>query len=369
MTKITDLFSLDDLNDAIEKGHVREQEHPDLPLRIYNYTDRCQYEGIWTPVTRQCRGLIVNQHLEIVARPFPKFFNYGQPECGELCFTEPATVTDKLDGSLGIGYQANDQWDIATRGSFTSDQAVHATAILNRKYQDFSFPPGYTPLWEIIYPDNRIVVDYGGLDDLVYLGFVNIKTGSIGSAYSILTKSSLGQKNLITWTGPRAEQMQAGTLPEALVLPPRKGKEGVVVSLFGSGKMVKIKQEDYVALHKLVTRLSARSVWERMGAGETVSDICAQLPDEFHKFVIDVGKELQDERNAIYTGAWEAFASISMKLGDESTRKEFAEMACGSPYRSYLFMLLDERPIKPAIWKTLKPEGERKLLSTSEDTA
>jgi putative RNA ligase len=34
-----------------------------------------------------------------------------------------------------------------------------------------------TVLVEIVYPANRIVLDYGGLDDLILLGAVDIATG------------------------------------------------------------------------------------------------------------------------------------------------------------------------------------------------
>src|SRR5690606_23624256 len=86
---------------------------------------------------------------------------------------------DKIDGSLGIQYRLPDgRQAIATRGSFTSDQALHATKRLREAGwdimpHDFAF----TWLWEIVYPGNRVVVDYGDRDELVYLGAVGIEHG------------------------------------------------------------------------------------------------------------------------------------------------------------------------------------------------
>ena len=76
--KVERLFDPADLGRALTEGHVRVQSHPLLPLSIYNYTEKAAYDGIWNEVTLQCRGLIVADNGDVVARPFRKFFNYGQ---------------------------------------------------------------------------------------------------------------------------------------------------------------------------------------------------------------------------------------------------------------------------------------------------
>ena len=63
----------------IDSGLVSEKEHPTFPLLIYNYTPVCQFSKAWDEVTKMCRGLIVHKETrEIIARPFPKFFNYEE---------------------------------------------------------------------------------------------------------------------------------------------------------------------------------------------------------------------------------------------------------------------------------------------------
>ena len=64
----------------IERKLVTEQVHPeDANVRIFNYSQSCQFGKEWDDVTRQCRGLILNVKTgEILARPFPKFFNHGE---------------------------------------------------------------------------------------------------------------------------------------------------------------------------------------------------------------------------------------------------------------------------------------------------
>ena len=69
-------YDLDILNDYIEKGLVIKQVHPTLPLSIYNYSRTCQYGGLWDDITLNCRGLVLDNKGNVIAKPFPKFFNY-----------------------------------------------------------------------------------------------------------------------------------------------------------------------------------------------------------------------------------------------------------------------------------------------------
>jgi RNA ligase len=112
-----------------------------------------------------------------VARPFPKFFNYGeQPDEDTRRLGQPFTLSEKVDGSLGIHYRWNGTDGIATRGSFHSPQAQWATAALADS-PPVRFDYGRTHLFEIVYPENRIVVDYGDRAELVYLATLDWRTG------------------------------------------------------------------------------------------------------------------------------------------------------------------------------------------------
>lgn len=355
---IEDLFDLAYLDERIASGYVRVQEHPSEPLRIFNYTEKAQYESAWDVVTKTCRGLIVDARGVVLARPFAKFFNYGDPLAGELDLSAMAVVIDKMDGSLGIIYPTPDGWAVATRGSFTSPQAIHATDVLRRRYPEFVPPQGVTALVEIVYPDNRIVCDYGGADDLFLLGGVGIGDGRV-----------FGPEYIPAWAGPTAKVFSVWTLADALALPPRPGAEGLVVRLVESGRMVKIKQADYVAMHKVITGLNARGVWDALGEGKTVADICEPLPDEFHQWVKDIAGNLLREAGDILDGAELAHEQILATLPAGWTRKDYALAAAKSTFRPWLFNLLDGRDPRPAIWKTLRPSGDVRPISFSEDAA
>lgn len=362
---LDDLLDRGHLDEMIVAGYVRARAHPSEPLTIFNYSEKAQYEAVWNAATRMCRGLIVHAATgEVLARPWRKFFNHGQPEAEALDLAAPVEVTDKLDGSLGILHPLPSRpgrFAIATRGSFDSEQATWATRHWTRRYQDGWTPGrGLTFLVEIIYPGNRIVLDYDGREDLVLLGAVDIRTGRPFGPHDPECRA---------WPGPRAEVFDHPTLGDALLAPPRSNAEGLVVRYLGdgphAGAMVKIKQSDYVALHKLVTGLNARVVWERLGAGETVAQLCAALPDEFHAWVMDVAADLNGRRDDVLRHAQAEYGRILAALGapldaraTDVDRRAFAELAVRSSARGWLFMLLDGKDVRPKIWHSIKPSAD-----------
>lgn len=389
-TRLDDLFDVFDLEAAIEAGFVRAQQHPEFPLTIFNYTEKAAYERMWTPVTRQCRGLIADSNTsEIVARPFPKFFNHNETEAAALDFNEPVVVTDKADGSLGILYPAPDGWAIATRGSFASEQAKHATELFRRRYGAWMPPPGVTVLFEIVYPDNRIVLDYGDMDDLILLGLVDIKTGQTLSAGA----SFLG----IDWSGPVVEAFPHASLADALAAEPRTNAEGLVVHLLTSDQRVKIKQADYVAMHRVVTGFTARRLWERAAVHATLAaqpDMpikrVAQnlrLDSAEAQAIVDAGADWVDTLRATAPEEFLAWidgtiaaqqAAVTQILTEVHAtaerlaplpRKTAAAEVLQHPRRGLIFAALDGKPITAQAWAAVYPAHEKPFWNRTEDTA
>ncbi|WP_229071302.1 RNA ligase [Actinoplanes sp. DH11] len=346
MTLLDDVLDPVELAAAVETGLVRTQRHPSRPFTIYNYTESCQYSAAWTPVTLACRGLIVDADGRIAARPLQKFFNHLEQRAPVLRPDAPVTVTDKADGSLGVIYHDGSGWAVATRGSFASDQALHATDLLRTRYASFVPPTGLTVLVEIIYPDNRIVVDYQGLDDLVLLGAVDIATGR-----------TFGPAAVPEWPGPVVETFGWTTLAEALAAPPRPGREGLVVHLTDTDERVKIKYAEYVRLHRLVTGLTPRTVWEIVAAGGDLDALVAPLPDEFHVWARGVAAELTAAVDARAAAVEAAYAGILASLPAGWGRKEFAAAALRTEFRGELFLRLDGKDYRPGLWQRVRPAG------------
>lgn len=359
-----DLFTPEDYQAGRDAGLIGVRDDGN-GLFIHNYTDAALYTpGAWdNPAVRVCRGLITDLDGRIVARPWSKFFNHGQSEAGDLDLSAPVEVTDKMDGSLGIIHQRLDRsLAVATRGSFQSEQADHATRVLRDRYAAGLDPSTVTPLVEIVYPGNRIVCDYGDRDDLVLLGGVVVDTG----AYMGPTETA----ETVGWAGPVVGTFEYASLADALAAPERPGAEGLCVRYLDRSHIVKIKQADYVALHRIVTGLSERVVWEHMSEGKPLADLLAPLPDELHPWTRDVWARLKDGVTDLYAQAAHAHRAILAGLPLDWTRADYAARAkTHGPLTPWLFQLLDGRDPRPRILSTLKPSGATRPRTFSEATA
>jgi RNA ligase len=317
-------------------------------------------------VTKQCRGLIVRGNwmhpdAEVVARPFPKFANLG--ECDGVVFDRvpedrPFDVTVKLDGSLGILYRAPDgQPAIATRGSFTSEQALWATEHWRQEYLS-SWRDPYIPhegrltlLFEIIYPGNRIVVDYGERESLELIAAIDNETGADED---------------IAWLGPRAPRLDgltdiseiaalAAASPEEYV-----NQEGFVLRFAPetpgqSSVRVKVKFSEYVRLHRIVTGVSSKTIWESLRDNRPLTDLLDRVPDEFYAWVQDTVEDLRRRYDAIESDCRTAFDARPQT----TSRRDIATVFQSHPHRSVLFRMLDGRDYSDLIWRAIRPTYER----------
>lgn len=354
--KLHDLFDMDLYAEMVHAGYIRLNRHPELPLYILNYTEHAQFDREWNPVTLQCRGLIVDQNNVIVARPFDKFFNYGEPNADVIELGDYVDVTDKMDGSLGILWQYQGQQGIATRGSFISDQAVHATKIWKKKYASaYHVPEDTTLLFEIIYPENRIVLNYGDLDDLVLLGARDIYSGSVRPPQGVLD-----------WKWRTATTYVFKTLQEALAAPPRPNAEGYVITSRKTGGRIKVKQEDYIALHKIVTGLTKRRIWENMKNGMTLEQMCEIVPDEWHEWLQHTYWDIDTDLRGLRFISDDYFALLRQSLavaeceGRDWERKDFALAVKDHPHRGMLFLLFDgkHKQFRDKSFDLVKPDAE-----------
>jgi len=358
-THLSDLFDLGEYQEAVAAGLVRVREHPTEPLLIHNYTQAATWNQAWNPVTLTCRGLITHRDTgAIVARPFQKFFNHGQAEAPEFTLEDEVVVMEKADGSLAVHYPTSAGYAIATRGSFTSDQALWATAHYRSTYAETFIPnPHWTYLYEIIAPHNRIVVDYGDFSDLVLLGAVETATGRTVP----LPQASEG------WPGPTVDIFPHGTFAEVLKAPERSNAEGFVVWRPSTDSRVKIKHSEYLRLHRLIYGVNERHVWDVLSHGDDLGAAFQGAPDEFHEWVKGVASRLTSEHVKREREARTAYEEALRSLPQIFSRREFAESASKHHLKSLLFLLHDGKDIGPALWQSLRPSGGATLRSAGPD--
>ena len=348
MTHIDAVVDMDNLARRIAEGYITERRSNGL--RLWNYTAKTQYDRAWDQETRRCRGLVATDGGIVVARPFEKFFNVGEHASLPV---EPFDVYEKLDGSLIVVAQGPDKISITSRGSFDSEHAAAGRKLWSERHADVQVPAGQTWCFELIAPWNRIVVDYSGRTDLVLLAAIDNATG----------------KDLplpAPWPGARVRTFDfadTGAITSRLsMLGP--DEEGYVIRFRASGLLVKAKGDEYVRLHRLLTGLTARGVWEVLSTGAPVLPLLERVPDEFNKWVRATVKRLTREYVAISRAAHDRLDAIA----DLPTRKEQALAIADFPYRAVVFRMLDGKPHDDIIWKAIYPGVERPFRAlTPED--
>lgn len=377
MTQLTDLVDLDKLDALIADKRIAVQVHPALPLRIYNYTNRAQFANEWTEEERVCRGLIVDENDKVIARGPSKFFNYGQPGAPEVALTDKVWVSKKEDGSLGIAYVYGDHVGIATRGSFASEQAERATSMLTDadkfRIKHYARNKNETSIYEIVYPGNRIVLDYKGLEKNIKLGFVNNDTGLIeGRNLGVLYGDTFVSHEM--------------TFAEALALPIPDDEEGYVLDIrsFDTAGLIrghiKLKGDRYKELHGAIFGLSERKIWEAIGRDDDMDEFVSSLPDELIPWAQGVVDRIRNEADELYRDVELCWVLTNLSFGvglgeiediKEVPRGDVARYIISNypEIKGPLFSLLDGNVLAVEEWAHKQVRPEHKLFRVEDENA
>lgn len=353
MVKLNELMDIDALVTEIDSGFVSRRSSDDNNLAILNYTPAAQYARRWNEITKQSRGLIYDVNtLEVLARPFPKFFNWDE---GAVRYPPPGPVLrmPKMDGSLGILYMNRyaGTYQIATRGSLSSEQALWATRHFHMVNHNNKVPfqpvHGKTYLFEIIYPGNKIVVDYGDAERLVLLDVIDNETGFMDT--DEFDSCSWPDK---VWRQPLAgfDSGQVDDIPQ--------GEEGFVYAWPTRNFRTKMKSAEYVIIHRLVFGLNKRRVWEYLVKGEDLDRVKAALPEEFQDYIDREATAIYRALNQLIGEAHSAYAKILSKVGGNPSRKAFAMEAKQHPMSKYLFLLHDGKSIYDVAMQAVRPDAD-----------
>lgn len=337
------------LNIYIENNLIVSNKHPEYNIWILNYSPKTQRKKHWDDYTIASRGLIIDEYGNILARPFKKFFNFEEYEKSEIDMSIDYEVFEKRDGSLIIGfyYEPRKIWILASRGSFISEQSIEAKKMINCNVYDV-LDKSYTYLWEIHYPENKIVIDYAKLRDLVLLTVIETKSGyeldynKLNILYSkyflIVRKYELS--NII----------DLGDLKKL----EENNKEGFVVK-FNNNLRIKVKFNEYVRLHGILTNVSNITIWEHLMNNYNFNILYDKVPDEFNNWLKITTNKIQYNFNEIERLALKEFMRIYY-VNEITDRKEFAMEALKTDYRSILFNLYNKKPYDILIWKLIRPK-------------
>lgn len=368
----------EELQKYVNEGLVDVADHDVFPLSMLTYGRKATYDNVWDHITRRCRGLIFNINtLEIVARPFEKFFNLGTAGMPE---TDPSTwagsapddilfgnpeVWEKMDGFLATLYSYNGKSYIASKGSFHSPHAKWASSQVSKNWQ---WPVGYTPVFEGITSSLRIVVDYGKREGLTLLALINIETGEELDAGLLREWAALNALKTPDLYPISLEDARADSLKECV-----KNFEGYVLIWRIPGQTpfrLKVKYLDYLRLHRMVCGVSAKAIWRNLsGHSEAYSGDLQEWLDKSTPWFAEYVKkwkraldtkfnELQHDADMCYKVAQGVLNEQYKITGILPVRKDWALIFTRPEFKKsapILFAMMDGKDTAPVIWKLVKP--------------
>jgi RNA ligase len=138
----------------------------------------------------------------------------------------------------------------------------------------------------------------------------------------------------------------------------RSNAEGWVVWLSNT-KPVKIKQADYIELHRMVSNLTEKEVWRQLRAG-TYSTYVKELPDELFQLAEGWADTLRDQFAQFHGTATAMLSILRREVGFDANRKDKAlwiQKWVIPEIRGLVFGLLDGKDISDSIWRMLEPKG------------
>jgi RNA ligase len=228
----------------VDAGIVKATPHDRGGLVVFNYTGLCERRRCWDGVTCVTRGLVRDSKGLVIARPFQKFFGWGQKTTSALRavrWTDEWYALEKLDGTMVTASNHHGELLLATRGSFDAWQLERVAAI----WPDGLLPaPGVTWVLEYVGPDNQIVVRYDE-EQLYALGVISNWDGSDDfSALAELWQCGFSAPAHYEADGPDALLKLCandGSAEGFVVIWPRKGRP--------SGRL-KVKHPAYIEAHR-----------------------------------------------------------------------------------------------------------------------
>lgn len=227
----------------------------DKSLVILNYS---QINSVKTDeLVMECRGLTLSiPDFNVVARAFPRFFNYG--ECLQLHEQfnwDNFVVEEKVDGSLMLIYFHNGEWCVNTRGSFA--KGIVEAKLSPKTWEEFFWEcvdrekvnnllePGKTLVFEFKSIYNKVVITHK-VPHVTLLGiFPNSVQGECTRSYCDMIAERLGVSRPSYFSFKNIDEIvkyvneQEGHLFEGVVLKDINGMR------------IKVKNLKYLALHRL----------------------------------------------------------------------------------------------------------------------
>ena len=213
---------------------------------------------------------------------------------------------------------------------------------------------------EIIYPENRIIVDYGSKEDLVLLGAFD----KDGNDINMLDKDNVFPFPVAPVTN------KYESIDEVIEMQSRLGKmeEGFVVK-FADGYRCKFKSAEYLKVARLLSEMTPLNFWKAMKNGIVQQEILEEIPEEFEEEVERIKSNLENRYKEIDCEMKLDFIHAIKCIGGlgdiDDVRRDLGifikKNSSELTHPSAMFPILLKKGIDRYIMKTIRPVGNKIL--------
>jgi len=303
---------------------VYSKQHNQYP-NLYQFTyDQIESSKIKDhPIVRESRGIILDRDASwsVVARPFDRFFNWGE-NVTEVNFDWSSFVAqEKIDGSLMILYNYLGKWNVATKGSPDANGTIGDNSFTfaelfwetfkQQMYSVSDLDPRNTYMFELTSKYNRVVTSQ--LNNEGKLTLIGVRDNNTGQEFPVSLYKDI-------FDVVRSYDMN--TIDEILIaakeLDPSKQEGFVLVDK--NYNRIKVKSEKYVLIHHLKDSINDERIVQLIRTGED-SEVFAYFPDIKNRY--DEIKKGVDVFIGILDVFWKLYIDENINMSKIS-QKEFA---------------------------------------------
>ena len=279
---------------------VRYGEYSD----VFGGESEIVYDEFWDRFDnfyRECRSIVINVVSdEIAILPFNKFFNINELDetnidvvKERMLNAKSIEITDKLDGSMQCGrfynnkiimsgsksLSVNDSWRLADGYKMLTKNENYVQMLAENSDLTFIFE-------YLSYEDSHVVIysedDYG-------LHLIGVRNTITGELYSYQVMLDYAKKYNVKTTTLFVDKT-LDEIMESLDDYKSNEKEGFVLNI--DNFMVKIKYNDYVAMHKILSQISSINLIIKAIGDGIFDDFISKIPTSYKQRVLDVANKI-----------------------------------------------------------------------------
>jgi hypothetical protein len=320
------------------------------------------------PIVKECRGLILDNYLRVLRRPFDRFFNYGEADTQNFDFKKSVCI-EKVDGSLVPAWwnPYQKKWCFGTRGTAFAECECNSGRVFEKIINDCflrnskefiantTFYRGSTYIFELCSPENRVVVPHTD----TYLVLLGIRSNNIGFYYDFefmyevineLKSQGVNVRLPKTYDISSLDEIQTSFKTER----DEVFFEGYVFWNSETDERVKCKNPTYVQIHHLRDNgnLNPKRICELVFANET---------EEYLSYFAEDKKYFDPWINAYDVMIESILFTYEVLSKRELTQKEYALLVKDYPYSGIMFALRQGKTLEQCFEK-MNSEAKVRLL-------